>query len=381
MSKNNYLKLARLAFMMNSQSSSSIPVTFTLLKVFDSVLSPQEVDFLLSMGKDAATSDAIFKKVNMPYDKACEIFSSLIAKGMIWSKVYEGQELFSVSPIMLGWFEVYLCNGSTTSEKREFAHYLTRLFNSWKKYNVTPLRQLRNWINKNNVPHNVIKPASPGKKIVINEAIVPETSQVLASTSINELIARYSDEGLIAVVHCFCRQWKTMEGIACRLKMPLEACIVLGKFSEHAVKYGFGRFISKEEAAKIIDETKKKGGVHIVWHDKDQIDKEEIAICNCCWDCCGVLGSYNRGINSLHFKTFYCAYIMQQEKCTGCGLCVTYCPVGAITLQNNKPVIDKNVCIGCLQCYHKCKKDVIAIQQEEREVFLPLLKPSRIRVP
>ncbi|NMB63990.1 MAG: hypothetical protein GYA16_03885, partial [Spirochaetes bacterium] len=146
MPKNNYFKLARLAFMMNSQSSSSIPVTFTLLKVFDSVLSPQEVDFLLSMGKDTATSDAIFKKVNMPYDKACEIFSSLIAKGMIWSKVQEGQELFSVSPIMLGWFEVYLCNGSTTSEKREFAHYLTRLFNSWKKYNVTPLRQLRNWI-------------------------------------------------------------------------------------------------------------------------------------------------------------------------------------------------------------------------------------------
>ncbi|MEW6527055.1 MAG: 4Fe-4S binding protein [Spirochaetota bacterium] len=367
--------------MMNNQSSSSIPVTVTLLKVFDSVLSPQEVDFLLSMGKDAATRDAIFKKVNMPSDTAREVFSSLIAKGMIWSRVHGEQELFTVSPIMLGWFEVYLCNGSTTSEKRQFARWLTRLFNSWKKYNVTPIRQLRNWSNKNTAPHNVIKPASPGKKIVLNKAIVPEKSQVLPSTSINELIARYGDEGLIAVVHCFCRQWKTMEGIECRLKMPLEACIVLGKFSQHAVKYGFGRFISREEAVTIIDETKKKGGVHIVWHDKDRIDNEEIAICNCCWDCCGVLGSYNRGINSLHFKTFYYAYIVELEKCTGCGLCVTYCPVRAITLQDNKPVIDKNLCIGCLQCYNKCKKDVIAIQHEEREVFLPLLKSSRIRLP
>ena len=380
MPKNNYLKLARLAFMMNGQSSSSLPVTLTLLKVFDSVLSPQEVDFLLAMGSEPLTKDVIFKKVNVPNDKAQEIFSSLIKKGILWSQITDGKEMFTVAPIMLGWFEVYLCNGSTAPEKRQFAQWLTRLFYSWKKYNVTPIRQIRNWINKRTVPHNVIKPASSGQNIIINEAIAPEISQVLPSTSIQELIARYSDEGLIAVVHCFCRQWKYLEGIECRLKMPLEACIVLGKFSQHAVKYGFGRFILKDEATRIIEETKKKGGVHVVWHDKDQIDKDEIAICNCCWDCCGVLGSYSRGINSLHFKTYYYAYIVQKEKCTGCGLCVTYCPVRAIQLEDNKPVIDKNMCIGCLQCFHKCKKDVITIQHEERKVFLPLLNPSNARL-
>lgn len=380
MPKNNYLKLARLAFMMNSQSSSSLPVTLTLLKVFDSVLSPPEVDFLLSMGSKPLTKDVIFKKVNLPHDKAQEIFLSLIAKGIIWSQITNGKEIFTVAPIMLGWFEVYLCNGSTTPKKKEFAQWLTRLFQSWEKYNVIPIRQFRNWINKHNVPYNVIKPASSGKNIIINEAIVPEISQVIPSTSIQALIDRYSDEGSIAVVHCFCRQWKSLEGIECRLNMPLEACIVLGKFSQHAVKYGFGRFISKDEASRIIEETKKKGGVHIVWHEKDQIDKDEIAICNCCWDCCGVLGSYNRGINSLHFKTYYCAYIAHQENCTACSLCVTCCPVMAIKLDNNKPVIDKNICIGCLQCFHKCKKNVIAIQHQEREAFLPLLNPSNARL-
>lgn len=380
MPKNNYLKLARLAFMMNSQSSSSIPVTVTLLKVFDSVLSPPEVDFLLSMGSEPLTKDVIFKKVNLPHDKAQEIFLSLVAKGIIWSQITNGKEIFTVAPIMLGWFEVYLCNGSTTPKKKEFAQWLTRLFHSWEKYNVTPIRQFRNWINKHNVPYNVIKPASSGKNIIINEAIAPESSQVIPSTSIQALIDCYSDEGSIAVVHCFCRQWKSLEGIECRLNMPLEACIVLGKFSQHVVKYGFGRLISKDEATRIIEETKKKGGVHIVWYEKDQLDKDAIAICNCCWDCCGVLGSYNRGINSLYFKTYYCAFIAHQDNCTTCSLCVTYCPVMAIKLDNNKPVIDENRCIGCLQCFHKCKKNVIAIQHQEREVFLPLLKPSNARL-
>ncbi len=380
MPKNNYLKLARLAFMMNGQSASSIPVTFTLLKVFDSVLTPDEVDFLLEMGSEPLTSNQIFKKVTIASEKASEIFASLISKGIIWSEVRNSTEFFTVSPIMLGWFEVYLCNGSRAPEKKQFAQWLTRLFNSWKKYNITPIRQIRNWNNKRNAPHNVIKPARTAKNIVINEAIVPDTSQVMPSTSINELIARYGDEGLIAVVHCFCRQWKSLEGIECRLKMPLEACIVLGKFSQHAVKYGFGRFITKDQAMQIIDDINKKGGVHVVWHDKDQIDNEEIAICNCCWDCCGVLGSYNRGINSLHFKTYYYAYVLNLDKCTSCGLCSKYCPVMAITLHEDKPVIDNNKCIGCLQCYHKCKKGVIAIQYKEREVFLPLLKSSQTRI-
>ncbi len=381
MPKNNYLKLARLAFMMNSRSSSSIPVTLTLLKVFDSVLSPDEVNFLLLMGSEPGTKEQIFKKVELPTDKFEEIFSSLIAKGMIWSQVADGIENFAISPIMLGWFEVYLCNGSRASEKRQFAQWLSKLFNSWKKYNVIPIRQIRNWSNKRSVPHNTIKPSVTQKNIIINKAIAPGTSLVIPTASIQELITHYGTEGLIAVVHCFCRQWKSLEGIKCRLKMPLEACIVLGKFSQHAVKYGFGRFISKDEAINIIEETKKKGGVHIVWHDKDELDKEEIAICNCCWDCCGVLGSYNRGINSLHFKTYYCADIVDIAKCTGCGLCVTYCPVSALSLHDDNAVIDKKKCIGCLQCYHKCKRGVIGVLYKERVVFLPLIKSSQVRLP
>ncbi len=44
------------------------------------------------------------------------------------------------------------------------------------------------------------------------------------------------------------------------------------------------------------------------------------------------------------------AYQVDPDKCIGCQLCVPNCPVGAITMQDGKAVIDKSKCISCGIC-------------------------------
>ncbi len=45
--------------------------------------------------------------------------------------------------------------------------------------------------------------------------------------------------------------------------------------------------------------------------------------------------------------------------CIGCSLCEKQCAFGAITMENNLPVIDYTKCTGCGKCAEKCPKKII----------------------
>ena len=45
--------------------------------------------------------------------------------------------------------------------------------------------------------------------------------------------------------------------------------------------------------------------------------------------------------------------------CVGCGLCARNCPVSAIRLRDGRPVWEKEQCVMCLACLHRCPKFAI----------------------
>ncbi len=56
-----------------------------------------------------------------------------------------------------------------------------------------------------------------------------------------------------------------------------------------------------------------------------------------------------------------------QDKCVGCGACLSSCPYGAINLKDNLAVIDDDKCTLCGACVSSCGFDAILLRQDKVE--------------
>lgn len=56
---------------------------------------------------------------------------------------------------------------------------------------------------------------------------------------------------------------------------------------------------------------------------------------------------------------------VNQEGCIGCGVCVDVCPVDAISMQNEKALIEMDGCIRCGRCHDVCPQGAVMHDREK----------------
>jgi Fe-S-cluster-containing hydrogenase component 2 len=50
---------------------------------------------------------------------------------------------------------------------------------------------------------------------------------------------------------------------------------------------------------------------------------------------------------------------IDEDKCSGCGVCVEACPEGAIVLRDSAAAIERHLCTGCADCLAACPQAAI----------------------
>jgi Pyruvate/2-oxoacid:ferredoxin oxidoreductase delta subunit len=397
MTKNNKISLRnkkgdirKLVTLMNRQNKRFMPPFEPILKIIDLCITPDELSLLLKMGTDLYSYEQVVALSGMNSEKFNSIFESLKQKAFIGIKNPEtSEEKYTLHPFVVGWFEGQVSFLIGRPEEKEFAQRYIEFFNSARNFNFFPVRQIMNVISKyvpaTNQSVGTVRESKNAKgksTIIIDEKIVAPDSKIYPTSSINDMIMEYGTKSIIGQFKaCMCRQMTSKADDPCRLKMPDDiGCMGFGDGIKTYMKYGYMRQISKEQAYDIIQKARDCGAVHTVFHEMDDTKLPQIGMCNCCWDCCGILRCYNMGVTPLRYSCYYMAQIKDNSRCAGCGKCAKYCPTAAIKVVEKKVVLDTKKCIGCGQCVHQCVRFVVELVENKRTAFLPMLKKSEVRI-
>jgi Pyruvate/2-oxoacid:ferredoxin oxidoreductase delta subunit len=371
-------KIVKVADIMNQASIHPMEFSDDLYYVFDIAMTPEEIDFLLEMGGGNHSLEQLNKRINLSESDIKRILDSLVYKGQV-AIIDDGQgnDVYHIMTIFPGWFELYLMRGEENEETKIFAERIEELFESaYKVGNPEIVNQSMRDVGAHIKVLSLNPPTT--KTIKVDKSLPDNINRIFATKSVNNIFEQLDDDEIVAVGHCFCRFEKELIGDHCRTELPMETCISIGPGAVHVINQGIARQISKKEAIAMIKDFQDKGAIHQATRIiplKDFQAKYPIDIfCNCCWDCCGILGNYNRGYLPYVLKTYHKASIANIDNCTSCGDCEKFCPTSATSLNEKQlPEITDELCVGCGQCHHHCKDDVIELLEDERDLFLPIL--------
>jgi ferredoxin len=156
------------------------------------------------------------------------------------------------------------------------------------------------------------------------------------------------------VAPCICRKEKKLLDEGC--ERPEENCLIFGRGADLYHDRGIGRYIDQEEALDILKKAEDAGLVLQPSNSKDIVN-----ICCCCGCCCGVLRTIKQHPKpaTIVSSPFTCEAV--QETCIGCGVCVNRCQMDAISLEEDKVVLDQDRCIGCGLCVPTCLTDSLSL--------------------
>ncbi|HIE17951.1 MAG TPA: hypothetical protein EYP71_07135 [Dehalococcoidia bacterium] len=297
-----------------------------------------KVFFLLPL-TGSITLTKLKKKAKMPADELEKVLTRLASEGFIMTYRTERDYAYERgNPVFMA--EQQVRKKKETPQRALFAKFFNALIEG-KTPGGLPTK----------TPYYRVLPAEPAvveasalRTVDVN-AVIPDARGVLPVDVITEMVRKDGD--LIGVGECFCRKTKQVLGEGCG--HPVETCFVFNEMAQTLIEHGFARKIDYDEAVQILRNCEDRGLVHNVDNCEGQIQ----SLCNCCSCCCLLLKSASRGETYAEAPSRY-VVDFDPERCRGCQVCISRCPLGLRSVVEGKVVVNEERCIGCGLCAATC---------------------------
>jgi len=357
---NSYQKLTE-RINLFPQGAVASDLLFQILKMLFSEREAGLVSLLPIKPFNAQKAAGIWK---IAEGEARVILNDLADRGLLTDGELGGDVFYSMPPPMAGFFEFSLMRYRNDINQKA----LSELFYQYM-----------------NIEEDFIKNLfTTGKtqlgRVFVNEDVLSGENalHVLDYERASEIIMTADSIGIGV---CYCRH--KMEHIGKNCTAPMDICMTFNSSADSLTRHGIAR---KVDAFEGIDILQKAWDFNLVQFGENVQEKVNF-ICNCCGCCCEALTAARKFgfLNPVHTTGFLPS--IAEEKCKGCGKCVSLCPVEAMALVSSndpgKPLKKKakliqEICLGCGVCLKGCERKAITLSSRKKRVITPVNSVHRV---
>jgi len=308
------------------------------IKILKGLFTEDEAELFLKLSPISEAPGDVAKRLDRDLLETTELMERMAKKGLIFRLKKDKTARYGVVPFVPGIYDFQL-----GTMRQGFARDMQDYFEEG----------LGRTIQGHRTP--IMRPIPINRELVVKWPIAPY----------EDVLKIIEEQEVIALAPCVCRIKNRLLDENCG--KPLETCFMFGSNGKYYVDNGMARFITKEEAKKIIKKNDEAGLVMQPFNSQ-----KAGVMCSCCGDCCEMLGSLKKQpVPAAAVKSNYFATV-DADECTGCETCLVRCQMEAITIENDMATINLERCIGCGLCVTTCPTEAAQlVKKAENEQYHP----------
>lgn len=294
--------------------------------------------------------EELAKSLKMKVEAVKKEVEGLYRKGVIFARGPENLEESSFALGVVQLHDITMCSFDH-DEVRD-----RKLFELWDDFciNEWDPNQVAGWL----------KGEQPQGRVVPAYKAIANSHEILPCEDMRQII---NSARSIAVSYCTCRRRKGAVGKKCKKSHPM-VDIQFNLSAEYLISRNAGKRLTREETLALIDQCEEMGLIHTC--ENSTRLRPRWGMCNCCTDCCMIYEPINRfhaPVTKCIAKSRYEAHL-DEELCTGCEICLDWCPFEAINMvspkgsKEEKASIDTEKCMGCGICVLKCDYQALSLK-------------------
>jgi NAD-dependent dihydropyrimidine dehydrogenase PreA subunit len=298
------------------------------MRILRRLFTPEEAELAQLLTVKPESAEKIATRTAKDAEVLGAQLESMARKGLIFRYRKGDQVQYMAAQFVIGIWE-YHVNDLDQELIKDLNEYLPRFFDETLKLKTPQLRT-----------------------IPIARAL-PLEQKIMAYEQAREIVMQHEK---IVVAPCICRKEHQIMGEGCN--RPLESCLIFGAGAQYYTENGLGRPIDHEEALRILDEAERNALVL-----QPSNSQRAVNICTCCGCCCQILKNLKRLPNPAQYAASNFFANVDQDLCTGCGVCLERCQMDAIEIDETAE-IQRSRCIGCGLCVPTCPEEAVGLLEK-----------------